>query len=60
MASRHPSFLIDLAGRAGPAVIAATLVSCLLELKFNPLHITLIVLGAAMIAMDHFATRQKT
>ena len=50
----HISFWMDLIGRLGPPIVAATLVVCLMELEFNPVHLGLIAAGIAMIGSSHW------
>ncbi len=50
----HPSFWTELAGKLGPPIFAATLVACLLQGTFDPLHAVLMGVGLAFIAFDHW------
>ena len=50
----HRSFWSDLAGRIGPPIFAATLVACLLEREFDPVHLVLLATGLALIATCHW------
>jgi hypothetical protein len=49
----HISIWRDFAGRIGPPIFAATLVACLLQRVYDPLHIILLVVGAGMIWVGH-------
>ncbi len=49
-----PGFWWDFAGRIGTPIFAATLVACLLEGQFNPLHGALLAAGFALIGLDHW------
>ena len=50
----HRGFWDDLAGRLGPPIFAATLVACLLERQFDPLHLGLLATGLGLIAVGHW------
>ena len=50
----HTSFVIDLIGRLGPPIFAATLVTCLLADKLVPSHLLLMVTGVLFIAVHHW------
>ncbi len=49
--SGRPPLWRDLASRIGPPVFAATLVACLLQRTYDPLHIALLVTGLALIGI---------
>ncbi len=50
----HPSFVRELAGQLGPPMFAATLVACLLERAFDPLHIVLLIAGLSLMWAGHW------
>jgi hypothetical protein len=50
----HRGFWVDLSGKIGPPVFAATLVACLLERSFDPMHLALLGVGVALIAGSHW------
>ena len=56
MASRHPAFWLDLAGKLGPPIVAASLVACLLEGKFEPMHTIVFGVGVLLIGVSHWFT----
>lgn len=54
MPPSHVPFGVELAGRLGPPLFAATLVACLLSGGFDWLHGLLMGLGLALIALEHW------
>ncbi len=44
---------MDLAGKLGPPIFAATLVACLLSQEFDVLHLLLLGVGLGLIGMHH-------
>ena len=46
-------FLFDTISRVGSSILAGTLVSCLVLEKFEPLHIGLMLAGAALTALAY-------
>ena len=59
MANEYPSFWLDLSGKIGPPIVAATLVGCLLANKFELLHGVLMVGGILLIWLSHWQTRKE-
>jgi len=52
----HTNFLIEMLGRLGPPIFAATLVGCLLADRMIPSHLILMGIGIAFIALHHWFT----
>ncbi len=52
--AKHQQFWVELLGKLGPPICAATLVGCLLAEKFELIHASLLSLGAACIAISHW------
>ena len=50
----HTNFMVDLIGRLGPPIFAATLVGCLLADKMVPSHLILMGTGVLFIAFHHW------
>ena len=50
----HTSFIIDLIGRLGPPVFAATMVACLLAGRMQPSHLILMGIGILFIGIHHW------
>ncbi|MGI9533835.1 MAG: hypothetical protein ACR2NW_02695 [Thermodesulfobacteriota bacterium] len=55
----HTSFLIDLAGRMGPPIFAATMVACLLAGRMQPSHLLLMGAGILLIILNHWYVFHK-
>ena len=53
MEREHVNFWIDLGGKVGPPIFAATLVGCLLSEAFKLTHAVLIGVGLALILVEH-------
>lgn len=58
MANEYPSFWLDLAGKIGPPIVAATLVACLLAGKFELLHGVLLGGGVLLIWLSYWQMRK--
>lgn len=56
----HERFWVELAGRMGPPVFAATLVGCLLEGRFSPTHGVLLAIGFGLVGLHHFVTQHRS
>ena len=52
----HKSFIIELAGKLGPPVFAATMVACLLARRYEPSHLVLMGIGILLIGINHWYT----
>jgi len=52
----HTSFFIELAGKLGPPVFAATMVACLLARRYEPSHLVLMGIGILLIGLHHWYT----
>jgi len=50
----HTNFLVDLLGRLGPPIFAATLLGCLLEDRLVPSHLIIMGIGVIFIAFHHW------
>ena len=50
----HRGFWLDLASKLGAPIFAGTLVACLLQREFDPVHLALLGLGLALIAGSHW------
>lgn len=50
----HTSFFVDLLGRLGPPMFAATLVGCLLEGKMVLSHLLLMGIAVIFIGFHHW------
>ena len=58
--SDHPNFLLEILGRLGPPIFAATLVGCLIADRLVPSHLLLMGTGIAFIALHYwFAIHNK-
>ena len=55
----HTSFFIDLAGKLGPPIFAATMVACLLARRYEPSHLVLMGIGILLIGVSHWYTYHK-
>ena len=54
MLDDHPRFWLDLTGRIGPPIFAATLVGCLLQERLEASHIALMGIGLVLIVVSHW------
>lgn len=59
MPHRHKQFWIDLSGKIGPPVFAATLVACLLSNRIEVTHLLLLAASLGLIAADHYYNYHK-
>ncbi|MEM7351397.1 MAG: hypothetical protein AAF657_11360 [Acidobacteriota bacterium] len=50
----HPRFWIELMGKLGPPICAATVVGCILAGSFDKVHGVLTAVGVGMIAIEHW------
>ena len=50
----HRNFLIDVGGKIGPPMFAATMVACLLAGRMQLSHLALMAIGVFLIALDHW------
>lgn len=59
MTNEFPSFWLDLSGKIGPPIVAATLVACLLGGTFEILHLGLLGGGVLLIWLNHWQMRKR-
>ena len=52
----HENFWLELAGKVGPPIFAATLVGSLLSRQFELMHGVLMGVGLALIGLHHWST----
>ena len=55
----HRSFWVELVGKLGAPIFAGTLVACLLQREFDPLHLVLLLTGSALLGLDHWLQHHK-
>jgi len=58
MVNEYPGFWLDLSGKIGPPIVAATLVACLLGGKFELLHVVLLGGGILLIWLSCWRMRK--
>ncbi len=59
MENGYPGFWLDLSGKIGPPIVAATLVACLLGGKLELLHGVLLGGGVLLIWVNHWQIGKK-
>ena len=57
--AEHQRFWIELMGKLGPPICAATLVGCILAGSFEGVHLLLTAAGVGMIAIDHWSSHHR-
>ncbi|MFQ5633643.1 MAG: hypothetical protein ACE5I1_33175 [bacterium] len=50
----HKNFWVELAGKIGPPIVAATLVACFLESRVDFTHFILLGVGLILIWISHW------
>ena len=55
----HKRFALELAGRLGAPILAATLVGCMLQGSVGIRHAALMLTGLCLAALDHWATHHR-
>ena len=55
----HETFWVDLLGKLGPPVCAATWTGCLLARRFELEHALLTAFGIGMIAVSHWYSQHR-
>lgn len=53
----HPAFVWEVTGMLGGPLVGATFVACLMQMRFNPLHIGLLATGLLMLWLVHRVQR---
>lgn len=56
---KHRSFWLEVMGKLGAPIFAGTLVACFLQRAFDPLHLVLLLTGAALLGVDHWLQHHK-
>ena len=59
MTNDYPNFWVDLSGKIGPPIVAATLVACLLGGKVEFIHGGLLGGGVLLIWLNHWKMRKS-
>ena len=58
MGNDYPGFWVDISGKIGPPIVAATLVACLLSGPFEYLHGIFLGGGGLLIWVNHWQMRK--